>query len=201
MARENVSDECFTQWPTWDDLERFMPRDKLLYDPFNGDNFVEWAASKGLSAVSGTDFWKQSAVPPDCVVVTNPPFTCRSEVIHTLLQWGLPFIMLVPYTTLRMNIMNALANPKFVFWGGDQTFTYPGGITRKSRLMCLMHGVDAPPVTWIAVPVKRFKAVMCECGTLIQAHHLRFHKKQKWHLDHCPVPRLVPADQRPPSSS
>ncbi len=179
-----MSDECYTHWDTWDDLERFMPRHKTLYDPFNGSSFVSWAEGKGLTAIGGNDFWGDHGENNHCVVVSNPPFTCRHEVIHTLLERGQPFILLVPYSTLRMNVLNAISNMSFVFWGQDQTYSYPNLQTRKTRLMCLMSGIDAPPYTWIAAPVKPLKATLCECGTLVEPRHMRFQERQKWLSDH-----------------
>lgn len=176
------TDECYTTDEIWDDLQPYMPQDKVLYDPFNGDRFVRWARSKNLRAIAGHDFWG-TKVPDDCCVVSNPPFSARAETIHTLLRLGVPFILLVPYSTLRMNIMNAMPHFKLIMWGGDIFFQYPDGGHRRCRQLALCNKIDIPRINWIPHPLKIFSSYLCACGSLVQKHHRGDHERQTWHLD------------------
>lgn len=178
-----ANDECFTLDSTWDDLLRFLPRDRVLYDPFNGERFVKWATKNKLSAVSGNDFWR-TPLPVNGVVVSNPPFTCRAEVLETLVEADYAFVLLLPFTTLRMNIMNALTGAKMVFWGKDQKWMFDDGQLKRARMFALINHLPAPAITWIRAPLKQTTSCMCECGTKVQTHHRKFHEQQQYHRYH-----------------
>ncbi len=176
----NVCDECYTMDASWDMLYPFLPKDKLLYDPFRGDSFARWAQAKGLRAQAGNDFWG-TPIPADCVVVTNPPFTIRAEVIRTLIDRGVPFVMLLNYGTLRMNVMNSVPDACFVFWGRHHLFSMPNGTTQRSFSFALLSRVQAPRFTWVKAPEKAFPSEMCPCGSLVQRNHRKAHEKQPYH--------------------
>lgn len=182
----NICDECYTMDSSWDLVLPFLPKDKLLYDPFKGESFVRWAKEHGLEACTGDDFWGEP-IPPGCVVVTNPPFTIRAEVIQTLFEKQVPFLMLCNYGTLRMNVMNRLTDARFVFWGHHHLFQLPNGKTQRSFCFLLAHGITTvPKFTWVKCPVKTFPSALCGCGCLVQKHHQKNHCKQKYHKDRCP---------------
>ena len=184
-----TNDECFTSDDTWDDVAQWLPRDTLLYDPFNGDAFAAWANANGFVGLSGHDFWN-TPFPKGCVVVTNPPFTARAEVLTTLRALRCPFLILLPLTTLKMNIMNALTDCCMIFWGADQRWKFEDGKERRARMFALCRGLKMPRINWIMAPIKKHQTYKCKCGTMVQTHHKRHHEQQAYHKQKAAKSRL-----------
>ena len=95
------SDEYYTQAISW---ERFIRENGLLgqkvFEPFYGDGSSR-EALRGLVDVVGEnqDFWQQIQDPncPKDFIMSNPPFSFKWQVIHTLCEMKRDFALILPW--------------------------------------------------------------------------------------------------------
>jgi hypothetical protein len=83
----------------WEAIEDYIPKDKTLWEPFYGDGKSgEYLQELGFSVIhEDTDFFEHNH---GDIVVSNPPFSKKKEVIQRLLILDKPFILLMPAATL-----------------------------------------------------------------------------------------------------
>jgi hypothetical protein len=100
-----VYDEYYTRKKAWEDIQGFIPRDKLLLESFMLNYVsssplylqelgytVEWSPSE--------DFFKQEKR-ENAVCVSNCPFSLKKEVLQHLKKIDLPFILIISSTVLN----------------------------------------------------------------------------------------------------
>lgn len=88
-------------------LEKALPnKDFIIWEPFCGtDNIVNFLEEKGYGVVgtdieNGQDFFKFE---PDFwfdAIVSNPPFSLKTEVLSKCYAYGKPFLLLLPENTI-----------------------------------------------------------------------------------------------------
>ena len=96
------NDDYETPIDYWKLLTRFISSDKTIYDPFymNGSARDKWN-SLGYGCIhNNEDFFKVETPKGNVVIVSNPPYSRRNDVLKRLFEWNKPFIMLMPITTL-----------------------------------------------------------------------------------------------------
>jgi hypothetical protein len=119
--------------------QNFLVKSKLIgkkiFEPFHGDGSFKKAFKKnGVIPVSkkNSNFWdiifdkKYSKLP----IVSNPPFSFKYQVMHTLLQLKRNFALVLPERTVINNIL-----PKFkeAYGGKYKIFTLKG---KENTYMC-----------------------------------------------------------------
>ena len=87
----------------------------------------------------GDDFFER--VPPGWAqaIVSNPPYSKKDAVIERLYEYGLPFAMLVPLTTLQGKRRGRLFAEHGVQWLGFDArveFTGKGGVAFATGYLC-----------------------------------------------------------------
>jgi len=100
-----VYDEYYTRKNAWEDIQGFIPRDKVLWEAFMLNSVsssplylqelgytVEWSPSE--------DFFKQEKR-ENAVCVSNCPFSLKKEVLQHLKKIDLPFILIISSTVLN----------------------------------------------------------------------------------------------------
>jgi len=100
-----VFDEYYTRMKAWEDIQGFIPSEKVLYEAFMLNSLsssplylqelgfnVDWDTSH--------DFFQQEKR-ENAVVVSNCPFSLKKEVLQHLKQIDQPFILIISSTVLN----------------------------------------------------------------------------------------------------
>jgi hypothetical protein len=88
-------DDYMTPKTAWEDIQNFLPKDKIIWEAFYGDGESgKYLKEMGYNVIhEPVDFFENDL---GDVVVTNPPFSKSAEVLTRLKQLGKPFIILLP---------------------------------------------------------------------------------------------------------
>ncbi len=83
----------------WDWIIDYIPKDKLIWEAFYGDGESgKYLSNKGFNIIHNQDdFFKNNK---GDIVVSNPPFEKKKEIINRLVELDKPFILIVPISTL-----------------------------------------------------------------------------------------------------
>lgn len=95
------NDEFYTPLYAIKPIEKHLSRCSTIWCPFDTEesNFVKYFRSKGHTVIAthletGTDFF--ACETPDCdYIISNPPYSLKTEVLERLFSIGKPFAMLV----------------------------------------------------------------------------------------------------------
>jgi hypothetical protein len=95
-------DEFYTFEKDWRKIEQYIPKDKIVWEPFSNGDFegVDYLKTITKELICNTgDFF----VSPDRgeIVITNPPFSIKKQVLERLKELEKPFIMILPTLTLQ----------------------------------------------------------------------------------------------------
>ena len=96
------NDDWETPIEYWKLLIPFLPKDKIIYDPFfmNGNSKKKWEKLGYECKHKNEDFFKQDPPNNNTIIVSNPCYSRRNDVLKRLKMWDKPFIMLMPITTI-----------------------------------------------------------------------------------------------------
>ena len=107
-----VNDEYYTPKDVWYDIQKYIPKGKTIWEPFN--TVIDQQSFDSSKTLRGMGF-KVIARPYDPqtnkndffssnhgdLVVSNPPFSKKREVLARLKELGKPFILLLPHPTMN----------------------------------------------------------------------------------------------------
>lgn len=90
-----ANDEYYTPNEEWDKIKHLIPKDKVIWEAFYGDGASgAYLATQGFNVISrDEDFFTANH---GDIVVTNPPFSKKKQVIQRLVELDKPFIMIMP---------------------------------------------------------------------------------------------------------
>ena len=89
-------DDYMTPADAWQQIDRFIPKDKVIWEPFYGDGASKTHLEKlGCKEVihRNEDFFENDHGE---IVVSNPPFSKAKEVLTRLKSLNKPFILIMP---------------------------------------------------------------------------------------------------------
>lgn len=106
--RTEKGDEVYTPFYAVEPLLKYIPKDKIIWCPFD----EEWSAFYQLftengykvirsSIVEGQDFFTYEPEEHYDIIVSNPPFSKKDEVLQRLNDLGKPFIVLLPANSIQ----------------------------------------------------------------------------------------------------
>lgn len=106
--RTSRGDEVFTPFYGVEPLLKYIPKDKVIWCPFD----EEWSAYYQMfsengykvirsSLAEGQDFFKYEPKEKYDVIISNPPFSKKDEVLARLDELGKAFIILLPMNSLQ----------------------------------------------------------------------------------------------------
>jgi hypothetical protein len=100
-------DDYMTPESAWTSIKDFIPKNKKLWEAFYGDGESGKILEKmGFDVVhKPVDFFKNDLGE---VVVSNPPFTKKKEVLTRLKELNKPFILILPSSTINTQYMRQL---------------------------------------------------------------------------------------------
>jgi hypothetical protein len=84
-----------TRKKTWEEIEKFIPKDKTIWEPFYGNGKSgEYLRELGFDVIhENLDFFTNDF---GDIIVTNPPFSQTQKVLDRLFELDKPFIIILP---------------------------------------------------------------------------------------------------------
>lgn len=92
------NDDFNTPIYIWKEIEKYIPRDKKIWSPFyfDGDHKLK---ELGFNIIhEEKDFFTYT--PEYDIIVDNPPFSIKKQLLIRLLEIDKPFILIMPVSTL-----------------------------------------------------------------------------------------------------
>lgn len=172
--RTASGDEVFTPFFAVEPLLKYIPKDKVIYMPFD----EEWSAFYQLftengykvirsSLVEGKDFFEYEPPEHYDIIISNPPFSKKDKVLERLNELGKPFAILLPLNSLQgqsrykvfRNGIQLLAFDKRVDYHTNFNFqTYTKGNHFASAYFCR----DILPKDLIIEELKKYERPLIE---------------------------------------
>jgi hypothetical protein len=93
-------DDYMTPRSAWEDIKDYIPRDKIIWEPFYGDGKSgEYLREMGFDVIhEDLDFFEHDK---GQVVVSNPPFTLAKDILTRLKELKKPFILILPSSKIN----------------------------------------------------------------------------------------------------
>lgn len=105
--RTSSGDEVFTPFYAVEPLLEFLPKDKIIWCPFDEEwsAFYQLLSEKGFEVVrsslrDGKDFFEYEPEKWD-ILVSNPPFSKKDDVLKKAFSFGKPFALLLPVNSIQ----------------------------------------------------------------------------------------------------
>lgn len=103
-------DDYMTPKYAWENIKHLIPKDKVIWEAFYGDNKSgNYLKELGFNVIhEPVDFFENDLGE---IIVTNPPFSKSKEVMKRLKELDKPFIIIMPSSKIntsyfRENYMN-----------------------------------------------------------------------------------------------
>tara|TARA_R110000751_G_scaffold17536_1_gene54175 strand:+ start:342 stop:842 length:501 start_codon:yes stop_codon:yes gene_type:complete len=109
----------------FEDIKEYIPKDKIISMPFYGDGKIGiYMKEMGFNVIhQQEDFFKFDR---GDVVVDNPPFEFKKEIIAELIKRDKPFMLIMPVSTIcykyskvlkdNLQIIIPKRRPKFIYY-------------------------------------------------------------------------------------
>lgn len=96
FTQEKESDNYITNKIAWEQIKEYIPKDKVIWSPFYCDGKQkEYFAEMGFDIIhEDKDFFTYT--PEYDIVIDNPPFSKKKEVLKKLKELDKPFILIAP---------------------------------------------------------------------------------------------------------
>lgn len=105
--RTASGDEVFTPFYAVEPLLKYLPKDKIIWLPFDEEwsAFYQLLTERGYNVIrssltEGQDFFTYEPEKWD-LVVSNPPFSKKDQVLKRLDELGKPFAILLPINSIQ----------------------------------------------------------------------------------------------------
>lgn len=105
--RTSAGDEVFTPFYAVEPLLEFLPKDKIIWCPFDEkwSAFYQYFKENGYSVIrsslhDGKDFFEYEPEKWD-ILVSNPPFSKKDKILKRAFSFGKPFAMLLPVNSIQ----------------------------------------------------------------------------------------------------
>jgi len=102
-ARVHSVDEYMTPFEVWEQIEPFIPRCKIISDPFYGDGMsARYLRQMGFLVKDheGDDFFDLAPEDFGDVIITNLPFSKKQQCFRRLEELDIPFITIAPWSSV-----------------------------------------------------------------------------------------------------
>jgi len=101
-------DEFYTYKKDWARIQEFIPKDKIVWEPFSNGEFegVDYLKSICKEVKSNTgDFFDNNEGE---VIITNPPFSIKKDVLIRLKELDKPFICILPTLSIQTKYLKKI---------------------------------------------------------------------------------------------
>lgn len=137
------NDECYTPRYVVEAILPFVPKDKVIWCPFDRDdsNFTIVLKENGYNVINshidyGQDYYDYEPQHWD-IMVSNPPFTAKRKIFERALSFGKPFMLLMSNTWLNDSA------PKVLFKDKDLQL-----LMFRNRIKFLNNGIVNNKITF-----------------------------------------------------
>jgi len=107
LKSDRENNELYTPWYAVDPIIKYLPKDKIIWCPFD----EEWSVfprklkEEGFNVVrsslkEGQDFFIYEPEHWD-LIISNPPFSMKDRVLKRLYEFNKPFAILLPLNSLQ----------------------------------------------------------------------------------------------------
>lgn len=95
-----IYDDFTTPKFVFEEIKNFIPKDKTIWMPFYCDGKAgKHMRELGFNVIhKNEDFFETNH--ENTVIVDNPPFNLKKQIIQTCIDRGTPFMLIVPISTL-----------------------------------------------------------------------------------------------------
>tara|TARA_R100000541_G_scaffold47517_1_gene54521 strand:- start:45 stop:539 length:495 start_codon:yes stop_codon:yes gene_type:complete len=97
------NDDFYTQNSTWDLINKFIPKDKVIYEGFYGDgksgNYLKELGCKQVIH-KNIDFFENVDLIDYDILISNIPFSIKKDILQKLYEVNKPFIIIMPYEVI-----------------------------------------------------------------------------------------------------
>ena len=136
------SDEYYTR-NSWDRfIEEYGLTNTTVIEPFLGDgSFLSHLQSKVNIVTTNKNFWDvlENNELPDGFIMSNPPFSCKWEIIETLLELRRDFALILPWQVWtkksRLDMLQSIyggIHSKFALKNKEKMFYDPKSNSMKA---------------------------------------------------------------------
>lgn len=93
-------DDYMTPPSAWKAIQQYIPKDKKIWEAFYGDGTSgKILTDMGLDVIhKNVDFFKNDLGE---IIISNPPFSKKKEVLTRLKELNKPFILIMPSSTIN----------------------------------------------------------------------------------------------------
>ena len=125
-------DDYFTPKHAWEDIKEYIPKDKVIWEAFFGDGTSgDYLKELGFDVIhNDNDFFESNEGE---ILVSNPPFTMKKEILTRLKELDKPFILIMPQNTINNNYVREL-------YENDLQIIIP-----RKRIQFIKNGEDGHP--------------------------------------------------------
>ena len=100
-------DDYMTPDYAWENIKEYIPKDKIIWEPFFGDGTSGHILTDlGFRVIHNDDDFFESNKGE--IIVSNPPFSKKKEVFTRLKELGKPFIMICPSSMINTQYIRKL---------------------------------------------------------------------------------------------
>ena len=106
-TKTKINDSYMTPDYAWENIKEYIPKDKIIWEPFMGDGKSgDCLKSLGFQVIhNNEDFFTSNE---GDIVVSNPPFSKSKEIITRLKELNKPFILILPSNKINTQYFRIL---------------------------------------------------------------------------------------------
>lgn len=100
----NKHDDYMTPKYAWENIQQFIPKDKIIWEAFYGDgNSGNYLKELGFNVIHDeVDFFENDL---GDIIVSNPPFSKSKEIMKRMKELDKPFILILPSQKINTSYM------------------------------------------------------------------------------------------------
>ena len=104
-----VHDDWMTPKHAWTDIDKYIPKDKVIWEAFMGDGKSgQYFKEMGYDVIHNhNDFFESNE---GDMIVSNPPFSIAKLTIPRLIELDKPFILLMPVSKIATQYFKPYKN-------------------------------------------------------------------------------------------
>jgi len=129
--RKESGDEVYTPFYAVDPLLEFIPKSKVIWCPFDEEWSVFYQTFKNLgykvirsSLSENQDFFTYEPKEHYDIIISNPPFSKKDDVLKRLYSFNKPFAVLLPANSIQGKKRFKIFNNEIQMLGFDSRVDY-----------------------------------------------------------------------------
>ena len=97
-------DDYMTPKSAWENIQQFLPKDKLVWEAFYGDGKSgDYLKELGFNVIhEEVDFFDNDLGE---IIVSNPPFSLCKDILKRIKELNKPFVLILPSSKINTSYM------------------------------------------------------------------------------------------------